>query len=411
MTSPKNIIYWILLLALVARLICAIVLGNTVSGLSGAQDEVSYSMLGQRFAEGHGLTFPTNWYPWIRADAPQSYYSATISLFFGLIYKLFGYEPLTARIILGFLGVGIVWMIYLLARKLFDQKTALIAALIASLYPYLIFYSVTLVTETPFILGILSVIYLVYKMDENSRLINWLLLGLALSITVLLRMAVIFYIPVLLVYLWVHLPGSKRKWILVTLIMMVLFILPFTYHNYLTWNRFLLLEAQFGHVFWNGNHPDHQGVFSNQVFPIPGEILASNNDVDITNQLLRLGIQNVINDPQNFSLLTISRLKEFFKFWPTSDSTLGANILRVVSFGFLLPFSVLGLWISRHNWKKLLPIYFFVIIHTGTYAISWTMIRYRIPLDAFLVPFSAIAVLAIMDKIKLQRFWKIILPD
>ena len=80
--SPRERrIFWVLLLlALLVRIGAALYLGNEVSGLSGAQDEVSYSMLGQRYTEGHGLTFPRPWYPWIRADTPQSYFSASMSL-------------------------------------------------------------------------------------------------------------------------------------------------------------------------------------------------------------------------------------------------------------------------------------------------------------------------------------------
>ncbi|MEZ4672700.1 MAG: hypothetical protein R2932_00440 [Caldilineaceae bacterium] len=58
-------IYLVLILgvAFLLRLGAALYLGNTVSGLSGANDEITYSMLGHRFATGHGMTFPEPWYP------------------------------------------------------------------------------------------------------------------------------------------------------------------------------------------------------------------------------------------------------------------------------------------------------------------------------------------------------------
>ncbi len=107
--------------------------------------------------------------------------------------------------------------------------------------------------------------------------------------------------------------------------------------------------------------------------------------------MLRRGIQNVINDPSLFVMLTVTRLREFFKFWPTADSDLLANTLRVFSFGLMWPFALAGLWLSRRQWRDLLPIYIFMVMHTGVYAITWTMIRYRVPLDAFLIPFAAVA--------------------
>jgi 4-amino-4-deoxy-L-arabinose transferase-like glycosyltransferase len=402
----KNAFFWILILALMVRVLAALYLGNAVSGLSGAQDEVSYSMLGQRYALGYGLTFPSGWYPWIKANAPQSYYSAMMSLYLAAIYTIFGYYPLIARIITGLLSTLIVAVLYLLIRKLFNEKTALFSALIAAGYAYLVFYGVTLVTETPFILGLLVCLYFTYSIIEDPSWLKWIVFGLILSITILFRMAVIFFVPFLIGWVVIEQPRN-RKLAIIPFILIILAILPFTIRNYRLWNRFLLLEAQFGHVFWNGNHPGHQGDFHPyRVFSIPSEILSSNNDAEITNQLLRLGIQNVINDPKNFFLLTLTRLREFFKFWPTSDSNSTANLLRVFSFGIMWPFSLAGLLISRSQWRRLFPLLLFMPIHTGVYAISWTMIRYRIPLDAVLIPFAAVAIVQILESLQNSYVFK-----
>ena len=390
-------IFWILLVALLLRVAAAFLLGNTVSGLSGAQDEVSYSMLGHRYAEGYGLTFPSNWYPWIKADAPQSYYSATMSLMLASIYMLFGYQPLIARLIMALLGTAVVGLIYLLARQTFSERVALLAAAIAAVYTYLIFYSATLVTETPFIFCILSALYLANQLARSPTWWKWGALGIVLAISVLFRMAVVFFVPILL--LWVI--WQQRRQIIyavIPLVFIVLAILPFSLHNYRLWGEFLLLEAQFGHVLWNGNHPEHQGNFHPFiVFDIPEEVLALDNDVLITNALLHRGVENVLNDPGHFVLLTLTRLRELFKFWPTADSLPLSNLLRVISFGILWPFCVAGLIMSRRRWRELTPILLFLVIHIGVYSVTWTMIRYRVPVDAVLIPFAAISIVYIYD--------------
>jgi hypothetical protein len=208
-------------------------------------------------------------------------------------------------------------------------------------------------------------------------------------------MAAIFFVPFLLGWIVVR---QRQQWskALIPIVVLVLAILPFTIHNYLLWGRFMLLESQFGHVFWNGNHPGHNGDFQPyKVFPIPDEVLASNNDADITNRLLRMGIENVIHDPGHFARLIVTRLREFFLFWPTADSTWLANLMRVFSFAVMLPFMVIGLVLSRKRWQEFAPIWLFMLIHTGVYALSWTMIRYRIPMDALLIIFAAFAVMSI----------------
>lgn len=386
-------LFLILLVAFTLRMAAALYLGDSASGLSGAHDEISYSMLGERFATGHGMTFPEPWYPWIEADAPQSYYSFTISLFFAGIYKLFGYHPLAARIITGIMSTAIVWMIFLIGKRLFSPEVGLLASAIAAIYAYLIFYGVTLVTETPFTLALLVALYQAIRMraGEISGVRGWLTLGVMLAVTVLLRMAVVFFIPILL--LWLYYAVRKQTnplLVAIPLVVIGLAVLPLTLRNYQLWHQFLLLEAQFGHVFWNGNHPGHLGDFHPyKVFPIPPDVLAIKNDVLITNTLLRMGIQNVVSRPDEFLLLTLSRLREFFLFWPTADSTLMANLLRVLSFGLILPFALYGFFINLRRFQELTPIYLFIIVHTGIYAVTWTMIRYRIPLDPFFILFAA----------------------
>jgi hypothetical protein len=40
----------------------------------------------------------------------------------------------------------------------------------------------------------------------------------------------------------------------------------------------------------------------------------------------------------------------------------------------------------------LIPIYAFLIVHTGIYIITWTMVRYRIPMDALLLIFAGYSI-------------------
>lgn len=391
--QKNRLLLIILAVALLARVGAAFYLGNTVSGLSGANDEITYSMLGHRFATGHGMTFPEPWYPWIKADAPQSYFSYTFSLFIAGIYKIFGYQPLAARLVMALLSTGIVLMTYVLGRRLFHEKIALLAAAIAAVYAYLIFYGVALVTETPFTLALMIALYVTLRIrsGEWRGLKAWLLLGAVLAIAVLSRIAVIFFVPVLLLWLyWAVRKQTPIVYVGIPLLLIGLSMLPLTLRNYQLWGEFALSEAQFGHVFWNGNHPDHMGNFHPfRVFPIPEDVLALDNDVLITNRLLEMAIENILHDPQAFIMLTLTRLRELFVFWPTADSGFLPNLLRVLSFGLIVPFALYGLFANVRRFNELAPIYLFGVIHVGIYAVTWTMVRYRVPIDPFLILFAA----------------------
>ena len=398
-------LWFILLLALAMRVGGALFLGNDLSGLSGAHDEIPYSMLGHRVSTGHGLTFPVQTYPWIPPDHPQSYYSATISLFYGAIYTVFGYRPLIARLITGLLSTAVVGMTYLLALRIFGRRVAVLTGLIAAVYAYLVFYGVTLVTETPFMLALMVALYLAYDLRDNPSTRGWIVLGLALGVTLLLRMAVIFFLPVLLAWVILSQPQVRRRAetlrALIPIVIIVAAVAPFTVRNVLLWDHFMLLESQFGHVFWNGNHPGHAGDFHPfQTFVIPAEILASQNDAIITSTLLQMGIENVLADPAHFIQLTITRLRELFTFWPTSDSSFLANAMRLISFGWIAPLALVGIPIAARRRYDLMPVWLFLILHVGIYSVTWTMIRYRVPLDPFFIMFAALAIVTISDRLR-----------
>ena len=122
-------------------------------------------------------------------------------------------------------------MLYLLTRRLFGEKVALVTAVIASLYAYFIFYGVTLVTETPFVLGLLLTLYLAYDLHESPAWWKWPGLGIALAVTLLFRMAVIFYVPFLLLWIIYKVKAKSRWQALIPVGIIILAVLPFAIRN------------------------------------------------------------------------------------------------------------------------------------------------------------------------------------
>jgi 4-amino-4-deoxy-L-arabinose transferase-like glycosyltransferase len=404
--DPRTWLWIILAVALAVRLATAIWLGDEmeVVDAGGTHDQVSYDMLAHRLATGHGFTFPTRWYPWVKADTPTSYYSGTMVLHLAIVYKVFGYHPLIARVLYAVLGAGIVYLVYRLGRRLFGETSGLVAGALAAGYAYLILYSATLLTETPFILFLLLSLDAAYEvLDENTRR-HRIVLGLALAGAVLFRMAVIPFVMVLLAWLYLAARRSLRPVKLIQLLLpvgiIVLAVLPWTVRNYALYGRFMLLESQFGHVFWNSNHPDRGTDFGDVGWTasIPAE-LSNLNEADLTYELLRRGRQFVLDDPKRFMLLTLSRAKLFFTFWPTANSSLISNVARALSFGILLPFMLYGLILSADRWRLCLPLYAFLVIHLGVYLSSWVMIRYRVPADTVLLVFAAFGVLDLVRRV------------
>lgn len=401
--SSRHWLWLILLLSFLLRAGTAIWLGNKMEVLEagGTHDQVSYDMLAYRLAHGYGFTFPQAWYPWVPPDTPTSYYSGTMVLHLALIYQIFGYNPLIPRLLYALLGTLIVFLIYRLGKRLFDERAALLAALAAAVYAYLVLYSATLLTETPFILFLLLALDQAYQLWQEPKPRSFFMLGVGLAGAVLFRMAVLPFVVVLIIWLVLELRRQRKRYpawhILIPCGLMVVAVAPWTLRNYDLYGRFMLLESQFGHVFWNGNHPDRPSDWGEVgwVASIPLD-LADLNEADLTYELLARGQQEVLTHPERFLRLTLGRARVFFMFWPSASSSLMSNLGRVLSFGLFLPLMLAGLALSRQSWRKLLPLYLFLAIHLGVYLSSWVMIRYRVPADAVLLLFAGLTLSRIL---------------
>jgi hypothetical protein len=196
----------------------------------------------------------------------------------------------------------------------------------------------------------------------------------------------------------------------------LLMIVPWTARNYLAFHTFVPLNTNAGFAFFWGNHPIHGTSFipllpssgPSYLDLIPTE-LRSLNEAELDRVLLKKGIGFIIEDPQRFVLLSLSRTIEYFKFWPSLESNTVSNISRVGSFGILLPFMLYGLWLSTDRVRRpiyqgqpaeIILLYLFIIVYTTLHLLTWALIRYRLPVDAVLLIFAAYGLEDIANRVR-----------
>lgn len=398
----------ILGLSVLARLAAALYLGNEVRMLPGTADQISYHTLAVRVANGHGFTFAENWWPLTQAGEPTAHWSYLYTGLLAGLYRVVGVQPLAGRLIQAVLvGVLHPLLAFQLARRIFGPWVAVLAAGLTACYAYFVYYAAALMTEPLYMTGILASLYLAVRLadsvDEGQRGKYWLAvgLGLALGATVLLRQ--IFLVVVPIIALWIAwgrrgalMPIGMSAFILIGMI------LPFTLYNYLRFDQFVLLNTNAGFAFFWANHP----VYGTQFVPIlPPEMgsyaslipveLRALNEAALDRALLRRGIEFVVEDPGRYLQLSLSRIPAYFKFWPSPDSSLLSNLARVSSFGLLWPFMLLGTGLSfRRRFQLTSPeslLVGFGVVYTAIHVLSWTLIRYRLPVDAIMILFGAFA--------------------
>lgn len=421
----KKFLIGIIFLSLFLRIMSSLYLGDQITELPGTADQISYHTLALRVLNGHGFTFGEGWWPATAAGAPTAHWSFLYTYYLVITYAIFGPHPLAARIIQSII-VGILQpiLVFLLASRLFNHKVALVSAGLTTIYTYFIYYNGTLMTEPFYIISILASLYLAtFIVDYHTKskpdkskagiYIIALTLGIGLGIAILLRQLFLFYLPIL--FLWIYL--SLRRYaitpLLISGIAIIAMILPFTIYNYSRFDRFVLLNTNTGFAFFWANHPIYGTHFvpilASNIYSelIPPE-LRNLDEAALDQALLKRGMQYIIDDPLRYILLSISRIPAFFKFWPSSDSSLISNVSRVLGFGLLLPFMIYGMVQSLIQRPKpfkqfitspLMLVFSFIIFYTGIHLLSWALIRYRLPVDAVLIIFAGLGIVDIVTRI------------
>ncbi len=318
----------IIFLACLLRIGAAVYMGDQVQVLPGIYDQISYDRLAQNLLAGHGFSFDQDWWPATRAGEPTAHWSYLMTLYLYVVYLLFGHHPLIARLIQA-LAAGILmpWLTFRLGRRMGNTLVGLIAAAISAVYIYFFYYSAALMTETFFFLAVLFTLNLSIDFAQKPGWKTGLWLGLALGCGVLLRQTLLLLVPFLLGWIiWVRRGRLRYRYFLAVLGVLAAMILPFTVRNYLAFKQFVLLNTNSGYVFFWSNHPI-QGTNFKSILPaddpsyqqlIPVE-LRSLNEAALDKALMRRGIQFVLDDPVRFILLSISRIKDYFLFWPRPE--------------------------------------------------------------------------------------------
>ena len=414
----------IITVAILLRVGVAVYLGDTTPP---GKDETSYAVLAERLATGHGYSFPVAWYPFAEAGAPTSHWSFLFTGIVAAVFAAVGAHPLVWRLLQAVIcGLLMPWLTYRLTRRVFPRSERqralpLVAALLAAIYAYFVLYGAMVQTEAFFICVVLWSLERSLSLDasvadpERPRLV-WpaLVMGLSLGAATLLRQSILPWVPVL--FLWLLFTGWRARRlsgaltaVVLAAVVLVLCIAPFTLRNLRVYGDFLLLNSNSGYAMYSAQHPMHGTHFqSYAAAPLPADLVGKGlNEAQWDRALMQRGIGFVLAEPTRYLLLSLSRVADYFEFWPTADSSLLFNVGRLVSYTLLLPFMLLGVykaWKYRKDGSNdrrflLLPdpvvlSLLFVAFYSVLHIFTWAMTRYRLPVDAVLLPYAALGLMA-----------------
>ncbi len=229
-------------------------------------DPEAYLLQGQTIAKGNGYTNPLidianrqrrHDHQPLLAEQPTSFYPPGYPAFIAVVAWTVWHTPIpdgglvrAIEYVQAIIGALTILLVFMLTRRVFDIRTALIAATIVAFYPNLVTITATLQLETVFIaLSLLAVLVLVPAASgEDTRVVRLVAGGALTGAVALVRPTIALIVLAFLVTRWIAgSPWRKlmRDFALVT-IAMIAIILPWTIRNAVALHAFVPVSTGIG---------------------------------------------------------------------------------------------------------------------------------------------------------------------
>lgn len=186
--------------------------------------------------------------------------------FLGFFLLVFGdsiFSLVFVRLFQVILSCFSVYFIYLISKKIFNKKVALICSIIAAFYPVLIAYNLFLITETFFIFFFLIFVYFFIEYIDSGKTTSLIIASLIIVICCLTRAISITFVPIVLLFILYKVIIEKKKRFIelvkhsAVFLTPLLLLVPVMINNYELTGK-PVLDYTLGHALFWGNHVDYE---------------------------------------------------------------------------------------------------------------------------------------------------------
>jgi len=402
LTNNKHIFFiaFLLTLSFIMRL-CFNLIFVGIESLPGrssidAPDENKYHNMAISIINGQGFRG--------KAYNPPGY-----PLFLSLIYNIFGLNTFAVRIVQSLLSSIMVIFIFYIAQIAYDKNTAILAGLISMIYPFFVYWTGALLTETLFIfLYVISIFFIYRFLLTKSQL--WNIVGsFSLGLTTLVR-PVVLSLPLFILIFYLLNNKSLKSCLLNIFIFCLIYfsvLAPWTIRNYLIFDRFIPVTTSSGINLLAGmnkqvlNDINMSGKLTRGALDEYNEYLVNldENQRDIEATKLAIGYYKKLFKENPLFIIKVmwKKWKAFWNIFPSNRGQL-AKVMSLLSYGLLLPFFILGCILSIFRKNTLLII--FVILNSVIIClVYYANIRYRFPMEPFFIIVASFGILFIKEKL------------
>jgi 4-amino-4-deoxy-L-arabinose transferase-like glycosyltransferase len=356
------------------------------------------------------------------------YYRAPFYIYFlSLILLVFGKSIFIARVFSALFGVGIVFFIYLITRYSFSFRAAVIAGVIASFYPILLYYDTTLKTTSLEILLFMSGLYFFIRSLNEKKIGLWILSGFLFGFGAITRPLILSVIIVFIIIIFIR--KEFRKRIVCPIGFTVAFLIPIL--TITSFNIFIGKDKVFiawngGMNFYFGNNPFSTGTVAGSP-EISLEWWEGYNDAikiaekdtgrelkpsEVSAYWFKKGVNFITHSPGKWMKLTSKKFIilitnfEVSNNLPISNYRSYSPILKnpFPNFAFILSLCIIGFILSDSKRSGKLYLLLYLLIYSSAVIAFFVNARYRMPIIPVLIIMTGVGIDSLITYIKGRRF-------
>jgi len=311
-------------------------------------------------------------------------------------YNVTGPFPLAVKLLQAALSTAAVYLLYRTATGLFGRGAGRLALLAAAFYPFTIFYDARLLRESLLVFLGVAALYFALKPGGTPR--NTAAASAIAGIAVMAKTIFLFYwLPVLLAGLVFR--KLKPAAALAGAAAFLAAVSPLLIYNYSHTGKAFLTRGQLHNVYVPivldmdipGSPGENEALLAIPHYKAGMALPEAERDAYFKPLIL----EEIRLRPGNFARRCVWRFLKLWRPYPHKGMNYEAGswaLLAAVSLlsdGWLIP---LGFWAAfalRRRIGELYPVYIYVLSFTLIYSLSWSQIRYRLPLMPALLLLAA----------------------
>lgn len=320
-----------------------------------------------------------------RVGEPTVFIMPGLTFTIAFFVKIFGqFGGITAfRIFQAVLQAASMYLIFLIGRRIFNSRVAIIACVI-NLFYISEYYAVTMIlTEVIFKFLFLLLIYLCFLAIESKKLSYYIWGGIVWGLACLVRPTVAAFPAVILVMWLINKYSFKEmvKYTVITTLVFAIVMAPWWIRNYLVFGQFIPLTLSTGNPFLQGTYINYDPTRNYTPIEI-GKTALETNRIEMEAGLYRLKTYFPQEPLSYLYWYTIGKSKYFWMapfYW---KAMFGISIFKaVVAHYILLIVAILGTikgFMTKH--KGFLYLFLTIAFTNLMYLPYYTMSRYSYPL-------------------------------